>query len=201
MQSGYDDSQTRNSLITTRKTICLLDSEGRTIFAVPYQPGYVDYPQVQISFLQPTDDSTANFAVWFHPDIEMNRKADGKMPIHVLWLGPGQAVAKSADLPSLPVLDFTRWPDKLAEALLPPPAHLMLDKNLYSPWNVLSFALAVMSAVQLVADAPLRFVANGGRRLDALRFSARHWRAAHSAVRSGMAGARGLSPLQKTPRR
>jgi hypothetical protein len=87
------------------------------------------------------------FALWFRPDVEMNRESGGKMAYHVLWLGPGQGVVKSADLPPLPLLDTTRWPDKLAEALLPPPAHLMLDKDLSSPWNVLSFALAVMSAL------------------------------------------------------
>ena len=145
--AGYDATPTRKSIITTRQTVYLLDSEGRTIFAVPYQPGYAKYPQVQVSFLQPTNGATATFAVWFRPDTELNRKSGGKMPDHVVWLGPEPAVAKSADLPPLPILDFTRWPDQLAEALLPPPAHLMLDKNISSPWNVLSFALAIMSAL------------------------------------------------------
>ena len=147
VQGGYNDSQTRNSFISTRHTVCLLDSDGRTIFAVPYQPGLAEYPQVQFYFLQPANGSTANFAVRFRPDAEMNRKSGGKMPDHVLWLGPGQAVAKSADLPPLPVLELNRWPEKLVEALLPPPAHLLLDKVLSSPWNVLSFALAFLSAV------------------------------------------------------
>jgi hypothetical protein len=148
VQTGYEDNQpSRDSFITTRKTVCLLDSAGRTIFAVPYQPGYVDYPQVQISFLQPTNGATANFAVWFRPEPEKNRKSGGKMPDHVVWLGPGQAVAKSADLPPLPVQEFSSWPDKLAASLLPPPAHLVFDKDISSPWNALSFAFAFLSAV------------------------------------------------------
>jgi hypothetical protein len=147
VQGGYGDSQTRNSLITTRQTVCLLDSEGRTVFAAPYQPGYAEYPQVQVSFLQPTNGATATFAVWFLPDAEKNRKSGGKMPDHVLWIGPGQAVAKSADLPPLPLADASRWPDQLAAALLPPPAHWLLDKDISSPWNALSFAFAFLSAV------------------------------------------------------
>jgi hypothetical protein len=143
---GYNDIQSNNSIITTRKTVCLLDSEGRSLFAVPYQPGYGDYPQVQISFLQPTNGAAANFAVWFHPDDAMNRKSGWKMPNHVLWVGPGQAVAKSADLPALRGPEVNSWPDKLGLALLPPPAHLMFDENLYSPWNALGFALAFISA-------------------------------------------------------
>jgi hemoglobin-like flavoprotein len=146
VQGEYDDRPTK-SIITTRQTVYLLDSEGRTIFAAPYQPGYAEYPQVQVFFLQPTNGSTAQYAVWFRPDVEMNRKANGKMPIHVLWLGPGPAVAKTADLPALPVTEFNSWPEKLAKALLPPPAHLMLDKDIASPWNVLSFTLALMSAL------------------------------------------------------
>ena len=73
-QSGYDDNHpVKNFLITTRKTVCLMDYEGRSIFAMPYKPGYFEYPQVQLSFLQPTNSSMNNFAVWFHPDYLMTR--------------------------------------------------------------------------------------------------------------------------------
>jgi hypothetical protein len=144
---GYDVTQTRNSIITTRQTVYLLDAEGRTIFAAPYQPGYAEYPQVQVLFLQPANGSTAKYAVWFHPDVVTSRKANGKMPFHVLWLGPGRDVAKTADVPALPGPEFNSWPQRLAQALLPLPAHLMLDKDISSPWNVLSFALAFVSAL------------------------------------------------------
>jgi hypothetical protein len=147
VEGGYDFTQTRNSIITTRQTVYLLDAEGRTIFATPYQPGYAEYPHVQVFFLQPANGSTAQFAVWFYQHVEMNRKANGKVPIHVLWLGPGQAAAKTVDLPPLPAMVFNYWPGRLARALLPPPAHLMLDKDISSPWNVLSFALALISAL------------------------------------------------------
>jgi len=56
-------------------------------------------------------------------------------------------VAKTADLPALPLQNVNSRPEKLAEALLPPPAHLIFDKDIFSPWNVLSFALALLSAV------------------------------------------------------
>lgn len=145
---GDENGQTKSISLTTQKTVRLLDSEGRPVFVVPYQPGYVEYPYVELRFLQATNGSTANFAVWFHPDDEMNRKSGGKMPIHVIWVGPGQTVAKSADLPALGQPDNPpSWLDKLALTMLPPPAHLAFDNNIFSPWNVLSFALAFMSAL------------------------------------------------------
>jgi len=142
---GDENDQLKSLFLTTQKTVRLLDSEGRSVFAVPH-PGSVEYPQVQISFLRATNDSTPSFAVWFFPEEERNLKSGWKMPIHILWMGPGQTVAKSADLPVLRPSVNTSWPNELALALLPPPAHLAFDKNVYSPWNVLSFVLAALSA-------------------------------------------------------
>ena len=144
--STYPDRNTRKQsfFLTTRKTVRLLDLEGGFLLNLPYQPAYFEYPQVQISFLQPTNGSTANFAVWFHPDNELNFKSGWKMPIHVLWVGPGQTVTKSADLPVLRPHEDNSWTDKLATALLPPPVHVEFNKKIYSPWNLFSFALAAL---------------------------------------------------------
>jgi len=139
-------NQMKFILLTTKSAVRLLDSEGGTILGVPYQPGYVEYPQVGVFFLQATNGSTANFAVWFYPDAQMNLKSGWKMPHHVLWLGPGQTVARSADLPYLHPQTSISWPTPLLQALLPPPAHLASDHNIYSPWSALCFALAIISA-------------------------------------------------------
>jgi hypothetical protein len=145
--SSYDRMRSENLLITTRKTVCLLDSEGRTLFAVPYQHGYVEYPTVEISVLEATNGSTANFGVWFHPDAGMNEKSGWKMPVHVLWIGPGQTVAKTADLPALRQPEqLPSWPDKLATTFLPPAAHPAFGNNISNHWYPLSFAWAVISA-------------------------------------------------------
>jgi hypothetical protein len=142
---GDENNQLRSLFLTTQKAVRLLDSEGGTIFAVPH-PGVVDYPMVEISFLQATNASTANFALWFLPDEQRNLKSGWKLPIHILWLGPGQTVAKSADLPVLRASVGTAWPNELLKALMPPPGRLAFDKNLYGPWNALSFTLAFISA-------------------------------------------------------
>jgi hypothetical protein len=142
-----DHIPTSYLLLTTRKTVRLFDSEVRPISAAPYRPGYFEYPTVSVMFLQPTNSSTTNFAVWFHPDDEMNSKSGWKMPDHVVWLGADYAVLKSVDLPTVrPHVDKS-WLEKLAMTLLPPPAHVEFDENIYSPWNVFSFAFAVTCAV------------------------------------------------------
>jgi hypothetical protein len=139
---GDEDSQNYCSM-TTRKTVCLLDPAGRSIFSAPYQPGFVEYPTVELSFLNPPN----HFAIWFNPDKQMNQDAGWTMPIHVLWLGPEQAMTKSAELPALRPNESVSWPDKLEATLLPPPAQVALDKNILSPWNLFGFALAGLSAV------------------------------------------------------
>jgi hypothetical protein len=145
MYYGDANDQTKSLFLASKRAVRLLDSEGQAVFAVPH-PGSVEYPQVQVSFLHATNGSTANFAIWFWPDNEMNAKSGWKMPIHVVWIGPGQTVAKSADLPFLRMSAISSWPDELAGTLLPPFAHWMTDKNIYSPWNAVGFALALISA-------------------------------------------------------
>jgi len=150
-----ENGQKKSVLVTTRQTVQLMDADnGRSIFALPYQPGYFEYPQVQVSFLQiykrATNNSTAastnKYAVWFKPDYELNQKAHWKMPTHVLWLGPDQTVAKTAELPALRLQNDDSWPDKLATALLPPPVHIEFNKKIYGAWNLFSFALAGICA-------------------------------------------------------
>jgi ABC-type transport system involved in multi-copper enzyme maturation permease subunit len=141
-------------LFTTRKTVQLLDYEGHPIFAMPYQPGYFEYPQIQLSILAQTKSqtnnvtvwSTNNFAVWFYPDFELNRKAGWKMPTHVQWLGPEQTVSRNANLPALHQDEESSLPDKLATAFLPPPAHVTFSKKIYSAWNLFSYGLALICA-------------------------------------------------------
>jgi hypothetical protein len=134
-------------LVTTRKSIFVLDSDGHSMFKLPYQPGYSEYPQVAINRLDLMSGSTNSFAVWFYPDFQANQKMDWKLPLHVLWLSSEGAVSKSADLPVLRGPDFTPWPDKAVTALLPTAAHVTFDRKIYEPWNLLGLALGVVCAV------------------------------------------------------
>lgn len=135
-----------NFLLTTRRTVRLIDYEGKTIFALPYQPEYSEYPQVQLTILQPAETSTTNFAVWFYPDSETNRVVGWKMPIHVMWLGPDQAVTKRAELPELRLPENDSGPDQLLATLLPPVFHLLADHKINSVWNLCCFAVSSISA-------------------------------------------------------
>ncbi|MGD1086103.1 MAG: hypothetical protein ABSA47_15315 [Verrucomicrobiota bacterium] len=145
--SSKDDiPPTRCFILATRKFVRLFDSEFRPVFAAPYQPGPVEYPQVDALFLQPTNPATPNFALWFSPDPEMNERSDFKLPIHVVWLGPGESAARSADLPILRRAGVEPWPRTLGAALLPPLVVMASVKDIYSPWNMLSLALALVSA-------------------------------------------------------
>jgi ABC-type transport system involved in multi-copper enzyme maturation permease subunit len=149
-QGIYNESTPRRFFVTTRKTIYLGDSTGRTILSLPYLPGYSEYPEIQFGSIYATNNGpimTESLNVWFHPDNQMNKLSGWKMPIHILWLGPDHTVTNRTDLPSIPAPDYHPWPDELATALAPPPAHLVYDNNISSPWNVLCIALAGVSAI------------------------------------------------------
>lgn len=148
---GYDNNRVNDFLFTTRKIVCLLDQQGQSIFTLPYQPVYFEYPQVSLLTLQQTNGSMNNFAVWFYPDYYTNKAAGWKMPSHVLWLGPGQTVTKSTDLPTLRMPENNpSWPDEAAAALLPPPVHVFIKieagGTIYSGWNFSNFAAAFICA-------------------------------------------------------
>jgi len=146
-QAFYNDSQVKNLLFTTHKIVCLLDSEGQALFTAPYKPVYPEYPQVQVSLLQPTNRALDNFAIWFYPDYEMNRAAGWKMPVHVAWMAADQGVTKNIDLLTLRQPGGNSWPDELAMALLTPPAYVEFNHRIHRPWNLLSYALAAACAV------------------------------------------------------
>ncbi len=145
--AGYRENSRNAILITTRKTIRLVDTAGSVLFTVPYQPADTEYPQVQFTFLQPTNGSINHFALWFYPDSETNRMAGWKMPIHALWLGPDQTVTQSADLPFLNREGSTSWPDQMTATLLPPALHLTVDPKITSVWNLAGLALAFVYAL------------------------------------------------------
>jgi len=140
---SYDDFQLKKLLLTTRKTVQMLDAKGQPLFTVPYQPGCAEYPQVQLSFLI---KATNTFVLWFYPDAELNEKAHWTMPLHVQWVGAESAVTKNIELPVLRQQTDESWSTKLMIALLPPPAHVKFSREIFSAWNLFSDALAVICA-------------------------------------------------------
>ncbi len=143
MVAAYDMDQKR-FLVTTRRTVSLMNGDGQSVFSLPYQPGYSEYPQVQLSVL---DSTETNFAVWFYPDSETNRATGWKMPIHVVWLGPENTVTAETDLP---VLRQPESPESLSDRILasflPPVLHFPIDHKLKSVWSLINLAWALLSA-------------------------------------------------------
>jgi hypothetical protein len=145
---GYDEPTRTTVLVTTHKSVRYLDSQGREIFSLPYQPGSHDYPLIRLSLLNPTNDAADKYAVWFDPDSDLNLKSGWKMPIHVAWLSPHGVISKSAELPTLRMPTGTMdWSDRIATALLPLPLQFAVDDRNSTPWILLSLALAIISAV------------------------------------------------------
>ena len=73
-----DGHASKPILITTRKSITLLKSDGGVIFEIPYAPNLSDYPRVELfSLWQPTN----GFALELDPDYNLNA---------TVWLVPIQ---------------------------------------------------------------------------------------------------------------
>ena len=108
---------TKPILITTRKSITLLKSDGGVIFEIPYAPSLSDYPRVELfSLWQPTN----GFALELDPDYNLNAKRGWKMPEHYVWIGTNQTVARTLDLPILHNSQPEPLAEKVATSFVPP---------------------------------------------------------------------------------
>ena len=171
------------------------------------RPAMLDYPQVQLSsFFRPSNASTADLARLVSPRCrDATCKSGWKLPYHVLWIGPGQTVARSADLPVFHgQVNLPPWPEQTGGDNPAAAGPWPIDYNIHSPWQCSQFRLGCSSApaIGVGADPALQFFHR--RRSSAWTlfiFHAWNCRPAHPPVRAGMAGARALSPLQKAPRR
>jgi ABC-type transport system involved in multi-copper enzyme maturation permease subunit len=137
---GYDWNYT---IVVTRCFVRLLTPDGRVVWQADYKPAYPDYYQVQVAFLE----STNQFALWIGPSYRAQEKADGKLPTHVTWLDRDGRVLKIADLPELSrPHEFSRE-DKLISLSVPPA--LMVMPNIFDeepwpaaiPWVLVQFSL------------------------------------------------------------
>jgi hypothetical protein len=85
------------TIVVTRDYIRLLTPDGKVLWRAAYKPGYPDYNQIQVTFL----DSRNQFALWLSPSWYAQGKAGGKLPAQVVWLDREQGVLKNTDLPEL----------------------------------------------------------------------------------------------------
>ena len=142
---GYEDPS-QGFFLATHKKIYLIDDHGKTVLTMPYESSYPEYPQVEVTYLELSEGATNTLAVWFRPDFATNRLAGWKMPIHVLWIGPDQTVAKTTDLPSLYQSESVSLPDRIMPVLLPPVLNAVFDPPIITPPHFLGLALALILA-------------------------------------------------------
>ncbi len=142
---GYEDPS-KGFFLATHKNIYLIDDHGKSILTMPYASSYQEYPQVEVTYLEPSKGATNALAVWFRPDFATNRLAGWKMPIHVLWVGPDQTVTRTTDLPSLYQSESVSLPDRVMTVLLPPALNTVFDPKIITLAHLPSLALALILA-------------------------------------------------------
>ena len=142
---GYNDyfSAPLPVLLVTRKYIRVLDSEGKTQLAVPYEPSYPAYPQVSVSLLAVTN----TYAVQFNPDYLLNKKSGGKLLTRVEWVDAGGNISKSVDLPKLPEPRNDNFIAKLFSVIIPPVFVSSLGDSVPRIWKSFCFFPAVICAL------------------------------------------------------
>jgi hypothetical protein len=146
---GYfypNDPAWHGMLVVTRKSVKLLDFDGRVEWSIPCQPSYPAYSQINVCLLEPTN----RFAVEFYPDYQANGQSGWKLPVRIEWFTAGEGISKSLDLPHLPQPRRTGsyLREALVSLLMPPPflvkAAFWDDSNRH--WDSLCLIPAILCA-------------------------------------------------------
>jgi ABC-type transport system involved in multi-copper enzyme maturation permease subunit len=141
---AYGRDWDKNTLVVTKRLVCLLKPDGAEVWKVPYQPAYPDYPDIGVSFLQ----GSGQFVLWLYPSTVANRNAGWKLPTHLVWIKPGSGVLKTADLTSLPGHREINPAEKVVALLSPAPVWPIFlwqenrDWSWTLPWNLMCLSLA-----------------------------------------------------------
>jgi len=85
------------TVIVSEKSVWLTTPEGKPVWEIPFAPGYPEYQNVSVSFLE----STNPVAVWFEPNYWTNELKHWTLPTHVAWLGADGTLANGTNLPCL----------------------------------------------------------------------------------------------------
>ncbi len=123
-QESFRSELTSKILISTRKSVRLLERDGQTILEADYVPAFTKYPNVQLMVLRgsmPTHlNRTNEFALCFTPDYRQNEKTGWKMTTHYAWFTADKGITRTLDLPVLHT-DGGPTPlyDRVASSLVP----------------------------------------------------------------------------------
>jgi hypothetical protein len=118
--ASMPEEGSRYIALATRHFVYLLGNEGAVIWKTPYESASPDYNRISIYFLSPAN----NFALWFSPSTEPQRRAGGKLPERVTFLANGQST-RTVVLPNQPPLFVFDTAEKLMSFLAPPFAAAM----------------------------------------------------------------------------
>jgi len=136
------------TLVLTRQFVRLLTPEGVEVFKAPFEPGYPDCRQVELSLLEPN----GRFALWMEPYYLVNEKAGWKLPTHVTWYDGGRKTA-SVELPPIPRSYEVSFSEEKVESLLLPPVLIaalpgfMHGDRMAREWRIWLFISLAFSVV------------------------------------------------------
>jgi hypothetical protein len=149
---GAKDVSAQATVVVTREAIQMLAAEGKPVWKVPFEPGYVGSKQIDVFLLDPP----GQYALWIHPPRLLSARLGGKIRRQMLWIS-GEQVVKREELPRLdgPTLAGDRF-DKVLSFSVPPefpfikPLLFRLAlEHVPVQWNLVRIGLAgsVLSAV------------------------------------------------------
>jgi len=125
--SGWD-----YTIVVTTNCVSLLKPDGKMVWQTPYAPGYPAYPDVEISFLEPSN----RFALCLNPANLANQT--NHLPSHYVWLAAGQGAVSQQDLPSTARAWTLPWTERLL-CLAMPPVFWPVTSWLYGNWPPANF--------------------------------------------------------------
>jgi ABC-type transport system involved in multi-copper enzyme maturation permease subunit len=138
-------------LVVTREAIHLIDTKGRTLLSVPYEPAVPAYSQISVYELAGT-----NYAVEFLPDYQLNIKLGGKLPDQIAWVDKNGGLTRREKLPLLPEYNSDDFVNNCCLLIVSPAprlggelvsAHHDHEKYHFDKWDGLSFIPAIFSVL------------------------------------------------------
>ena len=128
------------AFILTRRSIQLVNFQGKTILQVPYEPSPPSYPSVSLYWLDPTN----TFAIRFQPDYILNKKSGAKLLTRVEWLNADGTIRNAMALPKLPDPERIGLKEQILIPLLPPGVPVYFGDEPDRIWHLLRLGPAIL---------------------------------------------------------
>jgi len=130
-------------LLATEKSIRLMNFEGTTKLAQPYEPSFPNYSAVSVLFLT----STNPYAMRFDPDYLANQKLGGKLLPQYRFIDTRGTVSEIVELKKLPDPQRNDLAERFMLAMAPPAFPIYPLEETYRVPNMLRLVPALLCAV------------------------------------------------------